>query len=145
MQGFIEGVDGAEGWQYINLHEMSDAPSMGEDRPEILTYLERVGDGSEFRNNTEMLELWFNEDGTVNEAKVLAAENAHVLITPSRARALKLNKAYRAIVLEQDYIYGRDATWTPPQNIHPEINNEAAQTLPEQFTYPYDIRLNWQQ
>ena len=46
---------------------------MGETEGEIVTYLQRVGGGGEFRSNPEMYERWFNEDGTVN---VKAVKNA---------------------------------------------------------------------
>lgn len=140
---FARKVDGAEGWSYINLRGMPDAPSMGEDQGEILTYLQRVGGGSEFRNNEEMRQRWFNEDGSVNVEKVKAAKDVYALITPSKERALKLNKAYKLIVEDQDYIYGRDAVVSPPENVHEFIDNVNAETLPEDRTFPYDIRLDW--
>lgn len=140
---FARKVDGAEGWSYIDLNGMPDVPSIGEEQGEILTYLERVGGGSEFRNNEEMQARWFNKDGSVNVPKVLAAKDIYELITPSPERALALNKAYKLIVEDQDFIFGRDATLTPPTNVHSFIDNEASQTLPETFIYPYDIRLNW--
>ena len=48
---FPRKIDGAAGWGYINLRGMPDAPTMNEQQGEILTYLERVGGGTEFRNN----------------------------------------------------------------------------------------------
>ena len=56
---------------------------------------------------------------------------------------MALNKAYRAIVLEQDYIYGRDAMPEVPGNVYTHIDNETAPTLPEEFVYDWDIRLDW--
>ncbi|MEA1983430.1 MAG: hypothetical protein U9N39_07790, partial [Campylobacterota bacterium] len=43
------------------------------------------------------------------------------LILPSAKRALELNKAYRVIVEEQSYIYGRDAHVKPVENVHKEL------------------------
>jgi len=140
---FARKVDGTKGWSYINLRDMPDAPSYGESQGEILTYLQRVGGGSEFRNNEEMRQRWFNEDGSVNVEKVLAAKDVYALVTPSPERALQLNKAYKTIVEDQDFIFGRDAILTPPENVHEFIDNENAETLPEEHTYPYDIRLDW--
>lgn len=40
---FPRKVDGADGWRYIDLKDMPDAPNAGEMRGEIATYLERVG------------------------------------------------------------------------------------------------------
>ena len=123
---FARKRDGAEGWGYINLRGMPDAPNQGEHRGEIATYFERVGGGGEFRNNPEMFSRWFNPDGSVNHEKVEQAKDVYELIAPSRPRALMLNKAYRAIVEDQDFIYGRDATVSPPQNVYPRIDNDTA-------------------
>ncbi len=139
---FARKVDGADGWGYIDLRGMPDAPSMGETRGEIATYLERVGGGSEFRANAEMLERWFS-DGAPAAAKVERAKDVYELITPSRARALAMNKAYRTIVEDQDFIFGRDPIVTPPSNVYREIDNERSPKLPEKYAYKWDIRLDW--
>lgn len=142
---FARKIDGSEGWGYIDLRGMPDAPNEGEIEGEILTYLERVGGGSEFRNNDEMFDRWFNEDGTVNREKVRNARDVYELITPSRERALALNKAYKTIVEDQDFIYGRDANVKPPQNVYPDIDNEVTPTLPEDRTFTWNIVLDWEQ
>lgn len=54
-----------------------------------------------------------------------------------------LNKAYRVIVDEQDYIYGRDATVSAPENVYKKIDNETSPTLPAKFTYQWNILLDW--
>ena len=41
-----------------------------------------------------------------------------MLFRSSPARALTLDKAYRAIVVEQSFVHGRDATVTPAVNVH---------------------------
>ena len=141
---FARKVDGAEGWGYINLKGMPDAPNKGETKGEILTYLERVGGGGEFRSNQEMFARWFLGNGEVNVEKIQKAEDVYTLITPSVERALELNKAYRVIVDDQDFIFGRDATVTPPHNVYDKIDNSTSPTLPEKYFYPWDIRLDWQ-
>jgi hypothetical protein len=65
------------------------------------------------------------------------------LIAPSRARALLLDKAYRLLVKEQSYLYGRDAVVTPPQHVYDQIGEDAP-TLPKERQYNWDIRLDWQ-
>lgn len=143
-------VDGAAGWGYINLKGMPDAPnvgepfdeSRGEPLGEIATYLARVGGGSEFRHNAEMNARWFNPDGSVNHA-ALRNRDVYDLIVPSPERALQLNKAYRVIVADQDYLYGRDATSEPPKNVYEHIDNTTTPTLPSEFQYRWDIRLDW--
>ena len=139
---FARKRDGAEGWKYIDLHGMPDAPSAGEVRGEIATYLERSGGGSEFRSNEEMRRRWFNADGSVNEQAVARAPDVYGLIAPSRERALLLNKAYRVLVPEQSYMYGRDPVITPPAEVYAEIG-EQAPTLPPERQFSWDIRLDW--
>ena len=139
---FARKVEGGAGWGYINLKGMPDAPNVGETVGEILTYLKRAGGGGEFRSNPEMEERWFRE-GKVDAAKVRAAADVYELITPSPERALLLNKAYRVIVEDQDFIFGRDATASPPKNVYEKVDNAKAPTLPEKLTYAWDIRLKW--
>jgi len=140
---FARKIDGPTGWRYIDLRGMPDAPSVGETEGEILTYLERVGGGAEFRNNPEMAARWYRADGSLDREKVRAARDVHELITPSRERALLLDKAYRVIVADQDYIYGRDATVAPPANVYDKVDPETAPTLSEASFAEYDIRLDW--
>lgn len=140
---FARKVDGAPGWKYIDLEGMPDAPNHGEAKGEYLTYFERVGGGDEFRSNREMIERWLLSDGTVNAEKVAAAEDVYELITPSWERALELNKAYRVLVEEQSFIFGRDATVKPPFNVYEEVDMRTAPTLPPERIYRWDIRLDW--
>jgi hypothetical protein len=142
---FPRKIDGALGWGYINLKGMPDAPNRGEEKGEILTYLQRAAGGSEFRNNQEMEKRWFKKNGQVNTKKVKKAKDVYTLITPSKKRALLLNKSYRVIVEDQDYIFGRDATAQAPVNVYKAIDNKTSPTLPEQFFYKWDIRLDWPQ
>ena len=141
--GFPRKVDGARGWGYVDLKGMPDVPNRGEEAGEIATYLERVGGGGEFRSNPEMFARWFNPDGSLARDRVAAAEDVYALITPSVERALRLNKAYRGIVMAQDYIYGRDATVKPPANVYEHVDNATAPTLPPEVVYDWDIRLDW--
>jgi hypothetical protein len=136
-------VDGASGWRYLDLRGMPDAPSRGEVRGEIELYLERVGGGSEFRHNEEMQQRWFKVDGTLDLQRVATAKDVYELITPSAERAMMLNKAYRTIVEDQDYIFGRDALAAPPANVYPSIDNQTTPTLPADRVFNYDIVLDW--
>ncbi|MBT2987451.1 MAG: hypothetical protein KME65_00660 [Candidatus Thiodiazotropha sp. (ex Ctena orbiculata)] len=139
---FPRKVTGAAGWGYVNLQGMVDAPNVGETEGEILTYLKLVGGGNEFRENPEIIEKWFNEDGSVNETKVLAAD-VYELLAPSPERALTLNKAYMVIVQDQDFIHGRDASVTPAVNVYQTVDPETAPVLPAERQYDWDIRLDW--
>lgn len=139
---FARKLPGEQGFGYIDLAGMNDAPSITETRGEILRYLERAGGGSEFRENEEMRQRWFREDGSVDEEKVKRAD-VYTLITPSPRRALDLNKAYTHIVRHQSFIQGRDATWTPVKNVFSSIDEKVAPLQPEHRHYGWDLRLGW--
>lgn len=140
---FPRKVDGAKGWGYIQLKGMADAPSQGETRGEIETYLSRVQGGSEFRNNDEMAARWLNKDGQPDPEKMAKAKDVYDLITPSKERALALNKAYRTIVEDQDYLYGKDTLLTPPANVYDKIDNKTSPTLKPELIFKYNILLDW--
>lgn len=139
---FARKMDGKKGWGYINLKGMPDAPNMGETEGEIATYFQRVGGGDEFRGNDEMLAKWFNQDGTVNK-QALKGKDVYALIVPSKERALALNKAYKVLVEDQSFIYGRDANVLPSHNVYQAVDNETSPTLAPEFVHDWDIRLHW--
>jgi hypothetical protein len=140
---FPRKLDGSKGWGYLDLKGMPDAPTKGESLGEIVTYLSRAGGGSEFRNNDEMNAKWFKPDGSVDHEKLRVAKDVYDLIAPSKERALALNKAYRTIVEDQDFIFGKDAVLTPPKNVYDKIDNEKTPTLPEERTFKWNILLDW--
>lgn len=139
---FARKVEGARGWGYINLKEMKDVPNKGETLGEFLTYMNRVGGGDEFRQNREMLQKWFKADGTVDKEKVESADNLYELITPSKERALALNKAYRTIVEEQSYLFGRDATLVEASNVLQQVDDSQA-PLKKENQHQWDMQLDW--
>jgi len=63
-----------------------------------------------------------DKDNNLKEEEIKKLNNdiTH-LIYPSTQRALELNKAYKVIVDEQSYIYGRDANVKPVENVHKEV------------------------
>jgi hypothetical protein len=138
---FARKVDGAKGWGYIDLKAMTDAPNRGETEGEILTYFKRVGGGSEFRAENDIQHNYF-DNGEVNETKVKTAASVYELITPSRASALEMNKAYRVLVKSQDFVHGRDGNGKPVVNVHQEVTEETPR-LPEAKKFSWDMRLNW--
>jgi hypothetical protein len=140
---FPRKMDGPQGWGYLNLKGMPDAPNKGETVGEIATYLSRAGGGSEFRNNDEMTAKWFKPDGSVDHGKLAAAKDVYDVITPSRERALALNKAYRTIVEDQDFIHGKDPVLSPPVNVYDKIDNGNTPTLPPERIFKWNILLDW--
>ncbi len=98
-------------------------PMTKDGRDEYKLYLSLNQAGDEFRANEEILEKFFDKNGTlkVQEAAMIK-EDISYLLYPSTRRALNLNKAYKVIVDEQSYIYGRDAHIKPLTNVHKSID-----------------------
>ncbi|MET1254395.1 hypothetical protein [Aliikangiella maris] len=137
---FARKIEGAKGWGYINLKGMQDTPSVSQYEGEILQYLKLSGGGNEFRENDEMLARWFNSDGSVNEESVKSAD-VYQLITPSKERALALNKAYTHIVRHQSFIFGRDATIYPVINVHKNVDESEPPLQKNSRLFGWDIRI----
>jgi hypothetical protein len=102
-----------------------EEPRLADGRYEYTLYLEANHAGDEFRENTEVMSRFFDGDGSLlpAEAERLHSDISH-LIVPSAARALRLNKAYKVVVDEQSYIYGRDAHVTPMRQVHEDIETD---------------------
>ncbi|TVZ37331.1 hypothetical protein P886_1672 [Alteromonadaceae bacterium 2753L.S.0a.02] len=139
---FPRKLDGAQGWGYINLRGMRDAPSFNEQDGEYLTYLKRVGGGDEFRQNQEMLIRWFDASGRLKSHE-LKNTDVKTLVMPSSQRAMALNKAYWRIVQEQSFTFGRDTVLGTAEHVFKKIDPENVPVLPVQRRYHYDLRLNW--
>lgn len=89
---------------------------------EYSRYLEVNGAGDEFRANTEVMGRFFDEQGELRQELAAALhDDISLLLLPSAARALSLDKAYRVIVEEQSFARGRDATIHPPANVHESV------------------------
>jgi hypothetical protein len=121
-------LPGLAGWAHQDLRGMRDVPQAGHAEPEVLTYLRRVGGGDEFRANGEMLDRFFDAEGAVREELVRqaapgGARDLRWLLAPSRERALELAKAYRALVQEQRFEFGRDVVVGANERIHRRIEN----------------------
>ncbi|MGF1468485.1 MAG: hypothetical protein ACFCGT_20360 [Sandaracinaceae bacterium] len=142
-------LPGAEGWRYQTIEGIVDAPQAGHDQPEILTYFERNRAADELRANTEMLERFFDDEGNVDRAEVLRAapggdRDLAWLLGPSRERALTLNKAYRTIVIDQDFVHGRDANVAPMENVHRSVENGDTELLAvENLFVDGALHLDW--
>ncbi|MDN3639346.1 hypothetical protein QWY82_11075 [Simiduia curdlanivorans] len=139
---FGRKITGKQGWGYINLKGMPDAPSISSNEPEIAEYLRRVGGGDEFRQNQEMQQRWFNADGSL-KVEAVAQADVYQLITPSPERALQLNKAYTHLVRTQRFVFGRDASWLPAKNVLKNIDEAIAPLSAEHRVRGWDIRLQW--
>ena len=99
-----------------------EEPRLADGRYEYQLYLQANGAGDEFRANEEVMEKFFNADGSLKPEEVVKIEtDISYLLFPSAERALELNKAYKVIVNEQSYIYGRDTHVKPVVNVHSEV------------------------
>jgi hypothetical protein len=85
-------------------------------------YLRNNHSGNEFRNNDEVQNKFFDLNGTIKENMLSALhDDITLLLFPSKERAMALNKAYRVLVEEQSYIYGRDTHIKPMKNVYEVI------------------------
>lgn len=129
---FPRKLPGAPGWRPQDLRGMPDAPQVGHAEGEILTYFRRVGAGDELRANTELLARFF-PNGHLDVDAVRGAADVAELLTPSRDRALALDKAYREVVREQSFTRGRDAVLAPANNVHRVVDPETTPTAGSPF------------
>lgn len=119
---FARKAPGLDGWRTQDLRGLRDRPQVGHPDPEALTYLRRVRGADELRANDEMLTRFFPggvlDETSVRRAAVGGDRDLAWLLTPSRARALALGKAYLAVVGEQSFVLGRDPMLAPAVNVH---------------------------
>ena len=111
-------------------------PKTFDGRDEYALYLQSNGAGDEFRTNTELQAKFFDENLSVKVEELAKMHNdISYLLNPSQERAKELNKAYKVIVEEQSYIYGRDAHVTPLTNVHEELELETSTEIMEPIKY----------
>ncbi|MGC9350732.1 MAG: hypothetical protein ACP5D3_01970 [Sulfurovum sp.] len=119
---------GEKGWYHWSqdpngLKDISE-PLTRDGRGEYRRYLELNHAGDEFRANDEVMKRFFDESGALKEDEAAKIkEDISYLLYPSTKRALDLNKAYKVIVDEQSYIYGRDAHIKPVTNVHKKVES----------------------
>ncbi|MFT5659660.1 MAG: hypothetical protein ACI9TV_000282 [Sulfurimonas sp.] len=85
-------------------------------------YLQNNHSANEFRNNDEVQEKFFAKDGKLKQEMIDQLHNdISILLFPSYERTLTLNKAYKTLVEEQSFIYGRNVSSTPMPNVFQEV------------------------
>lgn len=105
-------------WTQKGLRGIAE-PLREDGRPEYAVYLETNGAGDELRENTEVRERFFTEDGHLDPERLAKLRgDIATLLEASPQRAMLLNKAYRLIVREQSFNLGRDPTIVPAENVH---------------------------
>ncbi len=112
-------------WSQKGLGNIPEATRASDGEYEYAYYLMQNKAGDEFRANSEVIDKFFDGSGNpiASEFTALQTDISHLLF-PSIARARTLNKAYKVIVQDQSFIYGRDATVTPPANVHATITQD---------------------
>ncbi len=111
-------------------------PKTPDGRDEYSLYLEVNHAGDEFRGNDEVMNKFFDANGTLLQSQLDILKNdISYLLIPSAQRALNLDKAYKVIVEEQSYIYGRDAHITPITTVHDEINTQESNGIVTPIKY----------
>ncbi|WP_321275847.1 hypothetical protein [Thiomicrorhabdus indica] len=104
-------------WTQKTIHGISE-PKWKDDTYDYTKYLIENHSANEFRTNAEVEAKFFDSSGNLKQEVVNQLhEDISVLLTPSFDRAMELNKAYKVIVDEQSYIYGRDPHVKPLDNV----------------------------
>ena len=122
----LDAPDG--GWFHWSRHGLAGVPDPAglDSLREYARYLTENGAADEFRANGEAIHFFFDPDGKPNAPAFDALhDNVATLLYPSRRRALDLDKAYRTIVADQDFVKGRDALLSPPKNVHRDVEQDA--------------------
>jgi hypothetical protein len=110
----------ARGWFHWSQHGMSGIaePRRRDGQFDYTLYLREAGAGDELRSNAEITSRFFDDRGELrpDEVESLHTDIARLLL-PSPARALDLDRAYHAIVLDQSFDLGRDTVLAPGSNV----------------------------
>ena len=128
------------GWYHWTQHGLDTVPDSkrGDGNYEYAHYLQTNGAGDEFRSNEDLLSRFFEKGQPRREELERLRGDVATLIVPSAKRALELDKAYWAVVLEQSYHRGRDAVLAPARNVHRRVEPE----LPTGVRVP--VHASWQ-
>jgi hypothetical protein len=110
----------ARGWFHWSQHDLRGLPEpkRQDGQYEYTFYLRQAGAGDELRSNAEVLGRFFDAHGELrpDEVSGLHADIARLLL-PSPGRALDLDRAYRAVVIDQSFDHGRDAVLAASPNV----------------------------
>jgi hypothetical protein len=110
----------ARGWFHWSQHSLRGLPEprRRDGQFEYTLYLREAGAGDELRSNAEVSSRFFDDQGALRPGEVarLHTDIARLLL-PSPARALDLDRAYRAVVLDQSFEHGRDAVLAVSPNV----------------------------
>lgn len=103
------------GWFHPTQHGLQGVPDAatrdaGTAAGEYAAWLVATGAGDDYRSNQELANKAFDRGGRLRfDFAAALAVDITTAILPSPGRALELNKAYRTLVADQDFVWGRDA------------------------------------
>jgi hypothetical protein len=139
---FARKVPGKAGWRMQDPTGIPDVPQVGYTTGEYAQYLSRAGGGDDLRANEEVAAK-FLRSGALADERAAAMLDADIggLVTPSAQRAIALDRAYLATVMEQSYVWGRDASTTPAKNVVTQIGRDRSTGLGEADRVYRDVRL----
>ena len=130
-------------WSEKGLHGIKEPVVKYQDhgkKYEYSFYLNNNNSGNEFRNNDEVQGKFFDRNGSVKQEMLHALhDDISLLLYPSKKRALELNKAYRAVVEEQSYIYGRETHVKPMENVYKKITEGQVTGVKEPLVRPLSL------
>jgi hypothetical protein len=117
----LTGTAPERGWFHWSQHGLRGIPEPKrvDGQYEYTMYLREAGAGDELRSNAEVTARFFDEKGELRADEVRALhDDVSRLLLPSPSRALDLDRAYHAVVLEQSFDRGRDAVLSASPNVH---------------------------
>ena len=109
----------SHGWFHWTQHDLRGIhePRRTDGAGDYELYLRTNLAADDFRENREAREKFFDERGQVRTAALVRMRrDIAELLVPSAARALDLDRAYRAIVADQSFVRGRDSVLDPVQH-----------------------------
>jgi hypothetical protein len=119
--GFETPAHGWFHWTRYGLRGLPE-PLRHDGAGEYAFYLRQNGAGDEFRGNVEVRDKFFDQRGRMrSDALARLRDDIAELLVPSAARALDLDRAYRAIVAGQSYSRGRDALLAPTHQVFVDV------------------------
>ncbi len=114
-----------QGWYHWTQKSFTGVPEPRRESDgeyEYSFYLKHNPTGDEYRSNMEVKDKFFDFYGEPKpEAFAALHEDISELLLPSPARALELNKAYKALVEEQSYVKGRESMLVGEGVIHRQV------------------------
>lgn len=133
----------ARGWFHWTQHDLRGLPEprRADGEYEYTTYLRENGAADDFRDNKEAQARFFDAAGQLRADAVAALhKDVATLLVPSPARALELDRGYRAIVVEQTFTHGRDVPAAASANVYADAPGGKPTGIRAPFAGPHQPR-----